>query len=965
MSEPHFCDAYAAVVKQNGRRPALLWRGQTLLNHAGLWRAAAGLSKVLQDHGAVPGQTLPLLVTHSPAWPVAVLGAWLADTAFSPIDRAQPETRRAAMLETLQKEQPTSPKIVLSCRDTPPYLCITVDNQTETPLDLNALSQAVTTAPARHTRLAYTVFTSGSTGRPKGVLVPHDGLVPMLRAQIDAFRLKPDSRALAYLPLCFDAALSDLGATLLAGAALVMEPADALPRDGELLTLIDKRAVTHADLPPAILPYLDPAAAPACLETVIYGGATCSESVVRRWASLCRLVVVYGPTEATICTSLEHIKPDQVLPGSIGRPLQHLRYRVCNENAAPVAAGTPGELWISGNQLSLGYLGDETQTTQRFRCIDQTRWYRTGDRVRREKDGRFVFLGRLDRQFKLGGRLIAPEEIERALMNLAEVREAVVFADEWDHLSAVFVAEQRLDGENLRRLLRDHLPEWMVPIKYVQHADLPRTTTGKPDFNKLRRRCREPKAESTPTKDAMTATDRWITWWGLVLDRKDIGPDTHFFNTGGSSLLALRLQAEAARSGTHLPLRTLYEHPTPRRLAAALTQPTRRTGGLSVAQLRTRLPRQAVPHHAAPRTHRAPAWLITGASGRLGTHLVPDLLRHTQADLLLLQHRRPAGPTDQRVTRVQGDYTQAYLGLDQVSYQDLTERVTAVVHLGALPHQSLDDETLWRNHVEGTKQITAFCAVAGARLVHASTLALFTATPGLQGRVSRDHAFANETRFANAYAATKWASEAVALAAGASVHNLRLGMLDAGDASHLVCRLMAGLIRFGVIPDPLPDLAFDLTPTAAATFLIRSCLTQPEGFEKILHLANHTPLTAAQLVRFLKVRGHRFEAVTKREYLARISEGIDGNRAKRDRSLPRGCDNQSPADPKHLVADALLRELAEARPNHENHLFCSTGLDYAVESTLSRLPGSIRWDAESLLLPLYQRIVPHIKEASK
>ncbi|MBI3724485.1 AMP-binding protein [bacterium] len=174
---------------------------------------------------------------------------------------------------------------------------------------------------------AYLIYTSGTTGVPKGVLVPHRGLHPLLAAQVDAFRLSSGSRALFFLSTAFDASISDIGTALLAGATLVIEPADALRSTG-IVETIARREITHADLPPALLRVIDPEHLPRTLETVVVGGEASPPETLRRFARHVRVVSVYGPTEATICSSLCAVDEESWSRPLLGRPLPGVVFRV-------------------------------------------------------------------------------------------------------------------------------------------------------------------------------------------------------------------------------------------------------------------------------------------------------------------------------------------------------------------------------------------------------------------------------------------------------------------------------------------------------------------------------------------------------------------------------------------------------------------------------------------------------------
>lgn len=290
---------------------ALVSAGAPPLRYRDLVDEVQRLAAALHARRVGPEAVVALGVGRSREFVIGVLAAWWAGAAFVPIDPALPPARRAAL-----------------AAESGARVMVTTPGQRECfyGLDIPILvigSESpcgrVAAAEPRPDDLAYLIFTSGSTGQPKGVLVEQRGLVAVLDAQITAFDLRPGDRALWMLSPSFDASLSDVGTALLAGATLMVAPPEARDPEALVKSLTD-HAITHVDLPPALLPLLDPGRAPASLRTVVIGGEVCPPEAVRRWARTRRVVNVYGPTEATICASLCVCDPERWEEPLLGRP---------------------------------------------------------------------------------------------------------------------------------------------------------------------------------------------------------------------------------------------------------------------------------------------------------------------------------------------------------------------------------------------------------------------------------------------------------------------------------------------------------------------------------------------------------------------------------------------------------------------------------------------------------------------
>jgi non-ribosomal peptide synthetase component F len=325
----------------------------------------------------VAGSIVELEATRTIDFIVGCLAAWIAGAAWLPIDACEPAWRRAAIRTDLAR------------------------------IDLAAGASSAS-------GLAYVIATSGSSGAPKLVMVSHRGLPALLRAQIDAFELAPGARALWLHAPQFDASVSDWGTALAAGATLVIPVPDALAAPERLRGELARREITHVDLPPALLAYLPPGDPPPGVRVVVLGGEPCPVEPLRALARRAKVVVVYGPTEATVCSSLVAVDPERWSRPLIGDPLPGVSYRVID-----------GELWIGGDCLALGYAGDPAATARAFVELDGQRMYRTGDRVE-PCDGGLAFVGRIDRQHKVAGVRVELGEIEAVLRRAPGIREAAV-----------------------------------------------------------------------------------------------------------------------------------------------------------------------------------------------------------------------------------------------------------------------------------------------------------------------------------------------------------------------------------------------------------------------------------------------------------------------------------------------------------------------------------------------------------
>ncbi|MBE4753769.1 AMP-binding protein, partial [Corallococcus sp. ZKHCc1 1396] len=368
-------------------------------------------------------------------------------------------------------------------------------------------------------------------------------------------------------------------------------------------------SITTLKLTPSVLAQLEPDGLRG-IQTLITAGEACSPELVARFQPGRRFVNAYGPTEATVCATVNTAVDSRRV--SIGRPFHNVRTFVLDAHLRPVPVGVPGELFIGGVGLARGYLHRPELTAERFipnpfASEPGERLYRTGDKVRWLDNGELEYLGRVDFQLKLRGFRIEPGEIESVLTSHPSVREAVVaLREDSGKLVAYFVphADPSLDAASLRDFLKQRLPDFMVPSAFVSLEAIPLTSSGKVDRKAL------PSPEGALPASVEYVAPRSETeqklavLWSEVLRVERVGVHDNFFELGGHSLLVTQVVSRIRASfGVELSLTTLFEAPTLDSLARAIEsvpraipgpllpplKPAERTGALPLSFAQQRL----------------------------------------------------------------------------------------------------------------------------------------------------------------------------------------------------------------------------------------------------------------------------------------------------------------------------------------------------------------------------------------
>ncbi|BBL70958.1 hypothetical protein MoryE10_15640 [Methylogaea oryzae] len=569
---PDDCCVHDLIQRQAALTPAaeaLRFRGESM-SYAELEARAGGLAQRLHALGIGPESRVGLCAARSMEMVVGLLAILKAGGAYVPLDPAYPAERLRYMIEdadlALLLVQPELREAL------PDTATLRLDLAMPAPAETAALP-APAVGPAN---AAYVIYTSGTTGRPKGVVLEHRGACNLALAQQRAFGVTVGTRVLQFASLSFDAATWEILMALCAGGTLCLAPAEDLLPGLELARFLREQDIHIATLPPSALAAMAAEALPA-LATLIVAGEACPAELVDRWAVGRRFFNAYGPTETTVCAAWSECEAGQGRP-SIGRPIANTRLYLLDGRRRPVPQGAVGELYVGGAGVARGYLNQPELTAERY--VDDpfsdrpgARLYRTGDLCRWRADGRLDFLGRADHQVKIRGYRIEPGEIESQLLRQSGVAEAAVIGrDEPGGTRLVaYVAPEpgtHLNVEKLRDALRETLPAYMLPSAWVLVPALPLTPNGKLDRRALPAPERLAEAPATAFDPAAALI---ADVFASVLGLERAAATDDFFELGGHSLLATQVQWRLRELfQVELPLRALFEYPTPAALAQHL-----------------------------------------------------------------------------------------------------------------------------------------------------------------------------------------------------------------------------------------------------------------------------------------------------------------------------------------------------------------------------------------------------------
>ncbi len=563
--------------------------GDVRLSYVQLNDHANRLAHRLLELGVGPGQRVGLAARRGPQLIVSLLAVLKSGAAYVPLDPNYPVERLAYMLADSRLDLLLSETGLLADLSLPQGLervCFTASGTELSGYpSTNPPTQAITAD------LAYVVYTSGSTGQPKGVAIDHAALGQFCDSAEAYSCLSAADRVLQFATFSFDGFVEQCYPPLCVGAALIMR-GDELWDAGQLAREIIEQGVTLADLPAAYWYLL----AKECavdgrslgnLRQVHVGGEAMSVEGLRAWYAAglgnVRLVNTYGPTEATVVSSVHHCQladASDAYGVPIGRAIEGRSLYVLDSGFELLATEGVGELCIGAEHgLAQRYFDRPALTAERFLpdpfcAVPGARLYRTGDLARYNEAGALEYVGRIDHQVKIRGFRVEMGEIEASLQALSQLREAAVIAQPGAtgmQLVAYVVAAngQALDWQALAATLRQSLPDYMVPGHWVILDALPLNNNGKLDRRAL------PAPDLNQPRQAYLAPHntlqaRLAAIWQAVLQVNQVGLNDHFFERGGHSLLATQVISRVRHDlKLEVPLRALFEQPTLEAFAAA------------------------------------------------------------------------------------------------------------------------------------------------------------------------------------------------------------------------------------------------------------------------------------------------------------------------------------------------------------------------------------------------------------
>lgn len=545
------------VVAASGEQPALSYAGETLTFND-LDIKAARFAHFLLGKGVEKGDFVAVEMERSDALVVSILGILKAGATYVPIDTSYPQGRIDFILSD------SGAKLKVDANLWEVFYNDRID-----------LEGSIKLPEADTDAAAYVIYTSGTTGQPKGVVISHGSLHNYLLWARDYYG--EPSTALnfgLFTSIAFDLTVTSLFLPLISGGELTVFSNDTAT--GEILNEYLSSGISHIKLTPAHINLIDALGIGEIKIThAVVGGDTLHKrqvEVLKKLNPDIRIFNEYGPTESTVgCIVHEVENADEIL---IGKPIANTQISILNSDRTPCAPGVTGEIFIGGKGLANGYLNRPDLSASSFVNIsvfgENQRRYASGDLGYWLPSGEIFYLGRKDNQVKVNGFRIEPAEVEAGVLSVSGINEVAVIAVDLDAqtrvLAAYFASDVEYTVVELKQVLGEHLPEYMIPSHFIQLEKLPLTTNGKIDKKAL-----PPIGElsiSTGVEyqapgNAMEARMVVILSEELNQNSSTIGVNDNFFDIGADSIKMMRILSRVNRElELELKIVTLFEYTT-------------------------------------------------------------------------------------------------------------------------------------------------------------------------------------------------------------------------------------------------------------------------------------------------------------------------------------------------------------------------------------------------------------------
>ncbi len=889
---------------------------ETKLTYDELNKKANQLAHYLKTLGVSREDVVCILLDKSIEMIIAILAILKSGAAYLPIDVYYPKDRidyiirdsKAKILLTdlnfVDKSNSTINSICIELSNTNIYDNTSIDNLE----NINSPSD-----------LAYIMYTSGSTGNPKGTMIEQKSVIRLVK-NTNYIAFGENEHILQTGSIVFDACTFEIWAALLNGFELFIIKKDDLLDANKLQDYLLKNKITILWLTAPLFNQLSEEN-PHMFNHVKYlltGGDVLSPKHINMVKSAnpnLTIINGYGPTENTTFSCCFTIDKEYNTSIPIGYPIANSTCYIVSSSGKLLPTGFAGELWVGGDGVARGYLNNEKLTNEKFidNPFESGKIYKTGDLARFNPDGTVEFLGRIDTQVKIRGFRVELNEINSRIAQYPDIKECTTVVHNINNektICAYYVSDKNIDVNDLKTYLKNTLPIYMIPTYFMKLDKLPLTINGKIDKKLLPTDFKNIKRSSNIEKPTNEIETILLDIFKKILNFEDIGITDNFFDLGGDSLGAMKIQIEALSKNLNINYADIFKHATVKELAQCVNKEHVASSSESIdySKYDKLLSKNVWSEDLKLDYTPMGDVLLTGFTGFLGAHVLDSFIKNEKGNIYCLIRSKNNMTSMERLKNVlhfyfedrydkyignrirlvEGDITFSNLGLTPEDYKKLGNSIKTVIHSAAIVKHFGIFKEFEAVNINGTNEIIKFCKNFNLRLMHISTISVSGNALAEQSFV--EHTFKedrdfNETNFyigqniENLYIKSKFEAERLVLDAiseGLEAYIFRMGNLTSrfsegkfqqNHFENAFVNRFKSILQIGYAPDYLLTTYTEFTPIDYCGDAIIALASHYNKDLTVFHLLNEKHVTLDKLFEILQNLGIDLKIVSSEEFI--------------------------------------------------------------------------------------------------
>ena len=920
---PKNTDIYSLFLEQvteKSNNNAIFFENK-FLTYKELNQKVCELAIAIKNNGVEKNDIVAILIDKSIESIIAILATLKLGAAYLPIDIDYPNERIDYMLTDSQA------KILLTTND---YINKTqiVIKTLNIALDNIVIYNGIEYPEIATTQIdteipAYIMYTSGSTGKPKGTIIKQKNIIRLVK-NTNFIDFKENDHILQTGSIVFDACTFEIFGALLNGLPLYIIKKEDLLNASILQDFIIQNKITIMWLTAPLFNQLSEVN-PHMFNSVrclLTGGDVLSPkhiNMVKAANPNLTIINGYGPTENTTFSCCFTIDRPYRYSIPIGKPIANSTCYIVSDSQKLLPIGFPGELWVGGDGVSLGYLNNPSMTAGKFipnpYGIDTV--YQTGDLAKWLPSGNIEFISRIDSQVKIRGFRVELKEIDIKLTSYHSIKEAFTVINTINNekciSSYIVTAEKDISMEDLKSYLKESLPKYMIPTYITVLDKLPLNTNGKVDKKQLPSPIEKENANKEIILPENKTEEILLEIFKKILNKTNISTTDDFFEIGGDSLGAMKIQIEALSNGLKIEYSDIFKNSTVKELALIIDKPLVEVTAISkddeahYLSYNSFLKNNSVDDVKNLKYEALGNILLTGFTGFLGAHILDSFIKKETGIVYCLIRDKDNLPAIERLKNtlhfyfedkydkyignriqiVNGDISSENLGLTESKYKKLGNSIQAVIHSAALVKHYGTFTEFEKINIIGTQNIVKLCTDFNLKMMHISTISVsgnvLAEDANVKNNFTEDKIY-DESNFyigqniENLYVNSKFKGEDIVLDAiskGLKAYILRMGNLTSrfsegkfqqNHFENAFVNRFKSILQIGYAPEYLLKGYVEFTPIDYCGDAIIDLATHYNHNYSVFHLLNDNHVPMERLCKELNTIGIPMEIVSSEKF---------------------------------------------------------------------------------------------------